>query len=343
MPDSGGYWLNLAEAQKLSTSPIVPGIIQENIRRGGLLPILPMQQFTGLSMKWNRESTERIARVTTVGEVLTWSDNISYAQQERDLKEIYDQTPLNRYVESQYGTFNNYEAIALRGLQKGCVRKLEDLMLYGDLTYGDGASGKEFDGLHAWAAEGNSNINIDEGEGALSLANMRTLADEMKYDFDFWLMPFNIARRIAAYYQEGGSVVSSRSVVGSFQMMMGDAGRPVLFWDGKPIIRSDYMVAEQANTGLTSASRREKHSSGTAMYSILAVKLGQIAEGDPGATLGFGGPDTTPGDLFGLTVFDKLENYNAKGLRLTGNFALAAASSYSVGRIADITNVAITE
>ena len=56
MPDSGGYWLNLAEAQKLSTSPIVPGIIQENIRRGGLLPILPMQQFTGLNIKCNLES-----------------------------------------------------------------------------------------------------------------------------------------------------------------------------------------------------------------------------------------------------------------------------------------------
>lgn len=343
MADAGGYWLNLAEAQKLTQSVLVPGVIEENIRRGGLLSVLPLQQFTGLSMKWNRESTERLARVTSIGDVLTWSDNITYTQYERDLKELYDQTPLNRFVEAQYGTFNNYEAITLRGLRKGCIRKLEDLLLYGDLTYGDGASGREFDGLHAWAADAAAAINIDEGEGALSLNNMRILADEMKHDFDFWLMPYNLARRISAYYQEVGSVVSGRSHVGSFQLTMNEAGMPMMFWDGKPIIRSDYMVAEQANTGLTTASARAKHTSGTAQYSILAVKLGQIAEGDPGVTMGFGGPDSTPGEPFGLTVFDKLENYNAKGLRLVGNFALAAASQYSVGRIADITDVAITE
>src|SRR3990170_575325 len=110
MADAGGNWLNLAEAQKLTQETLVPGVVQEIVRRGGLLPLLPLMQVVGKSIKWNLQETERTGRRATIGSTLTWTDNITYEQRERELKIIYDQTPLNHFVESVYGNINNYEA-----------------------------------------------------------------------------------------------------------------------------------------------------------------------------------------------------------------------------------------
>lgn len=337
MADSGGYWLNLAEAQKLTQAVLVPGIIEENIRRGGILERLPVMQVKGQSLDWNRENAERLARTAAVGDTLTWSDDITYTQKSVSLISVYDQTPLNHYVESTYGNINNYEAIVLRGLRKGLLRKLNDLTIYGDVTYNT----NEFDGLHAWAQDGSSDVNIDEGEGALSLTNMRTLADAMKYDFDFWLMPYAIARRISAFYQEGNTGSTNISL-GTFIWAPNEAGVVVPWFSGKPIIRSDWMVAEQANTGVGSDARA-KRTSGTNQFSIFAVKMGQVAERDPGITMVFGGEKHDMGEFFRLVRFENLEDFDAAGLRLVSYPAMAAGSTFSAGRIYDITDASVTE
>ena len=56
MADSGGYWLNLAEAQKLTQTTLVPGVIEENVRRGGLMATLPMAQSMGQDIKLGLDS-----------------------------------------------------------------------------------------------------------------------------------------------------------------------------------------------------------------------------------------------------------------------------------------------
>ena len=90
MADAGGYWQNLAEAQKLTIETLVPGIIEENIRRGGILSILPVQQVPGKAIRWNREKAERSGRRTNRGATLTRTDNITHDQLERELVTIYD-------------------------------------------------------------------------------------------------------------------------------------------------------------------------------------------------------------------------------------------------------------
>lgn len=336
MADSGGYWLNLAEAEKLTQSNLVPGVIEENIRRGGILSMLPLSQYMGLDVKWNRESAERLGQMAAVGDVLSWSDNITYTSVNRALKTIYDQTPLNKYVESVYGNMNNYRAVTLKGLRKGVIRKAEDRLIYGDLDYGT----NEFDGLHAWAAENTGNLNIDGAETSLSVANLRKLIDAMKYGVDALLMPFEIARRLDAFYQEGDRGVSF-TALGSMTWGPSEAGRRISFWDGVPILRSDYMGDEQKNTGAGSDARAA-YTSGDKQYSIFALKFGQIREDAPGLTLAFGGPKNDPGEIFRTEFFDKLENYDAEGIRLVSYLALLSGSTMSVGRIYDITDTSIT-
>ena len=342
MADSGGYWLNLAEAEKLTQAVLIPGVVEENIRRGGILTRLPLAQFMGTEMQWNRENAEREGRHLALGGQLTWTDDITYTRKTADLAIIYDQTPLDKFNVTVHGTINNYEAIALRGLRKGLNRRLEDQIIYGDLTYGT----NQFDGLHAWSEDGNptsdaDSVNIDEG-GALSLANLRTLEDEMKYGIDFWLMPFQIARRLDAFYQEVGSIISNRSAIGSFVYDKNEQGVRVPFWNGVEIVRSDYMVAEQAGTG-EGSDAKAKYTSGTREYSIFAVKMGQIMENEGGITFGFGGDTHELGELFKTVFFPNLEDFNASGIRLVSYAGLAAGSSMAVGRIHGVTDAAITE
>jgi len=343
MAESGGYWLNLAEAQKLSQTHLVPGIVEENVRRGGILDRFPLAQPTGTSITWNRENAEREGKEVGVGAQLKWSNDITYTQISTELKIIYDQTPLDKFVASVYGTFNNYEATMLRGMKKGMWRRAEDRIIYGDTSFSTGSL--QFDGLHAWAydngVKGSSNMDIDEA-GPLSLANLRLLEDEMKLGTDFILMPYTIARRIDAFYQEVGSTVSNRSAIGSFLWDTNAIGKRVPFWNGIEIVRSDYMVAEQAGTG-EGSDAMAKYTSGTQEYSIFMVKLGQVMEGEGGMTLGFGGDTHQGGEIFRTTFFPALEDYDASGLRLTSYIGMLAGSTFSVGRIYGITDAAITE
>lgn len=348
MADAGGYWLNLAEAQKLTQETLVPGIIEENLRRGGLLSLLPLQQVPGKSIKWNREATERSGRRANRGSTLTWTDNITYDVEERELKTIYDQTPLDNFVQQVYSTINNYEAITLLGMRKGMIKTIEDAIIYDDEDF----NSDQFRGLHSWAQDAaasgplptDSSLSIDEGEGALAISNLRVLEDSMKRGIDFWLMPPEIVRRISAFYQEGfenSGSTNTLNKMGSLIFGQSEIGMRVPFFNGVPIITTDYLVAEQANTGVGSDARA-KNTSGTNMFSIFAIKMGQVAENAPGLTLGFGGSENALGEMMKFDRFDKLEDFDAAGLRLVSYITLLAGSYKSVGRIFDITDAVVT-
>ena len=210
MADAGGYWANLAESQKLTQSTLVPGIIEEDIRRGGLFPRLPIMQAPGTKVEWNRENAVRTASKVSVGGQLQWTDNITYTAKEAELVHLYDQTPLNNFIQSQYGTIQNYRNITLRGMRKGMIHTLEDRLIYDDLTF-PGAGGAEFDGLHAIAEENTGDLDIDEGSD-LSIANLRVMKDAIKYGVDILLMSFVVARSLDAFYQDADIGHSNHSL-----------------------------------------------------------------------------------------------------------------------------------
>jgi hypothetical protein len=336
--DSGGYWLNLAEAQKLTQTELIPGIVDEDIQRGPLLPLLPIDQRIGqLDTTWNRESTSPTASQTAIGSQLVWSDQVDYTQVTRGLVTAYRQTPLNHFVRDIYGSFQNYEAITLKGLEKSVWKQLNDQYIYGDVTYGT----NEMDGLHAWATEATGDLDIDNASAALSLANLRALRDAMKLGIDFWLMPFQVARRIDAFFHGHSGNGVTQTLVGSYIWGEHQILGRLPFLDGVPIIRSDYLVAETADTGVGSNARTKNTTGSSENFTIFAVKGGQVREGEGGLTLGFGGRGMQNGEFFKSVYFDDLEDYDAAGLRVVSYYNMMAGSTYAVGRIYDITDAAI--
>jgi len=357
MADSGGHWKTLAEAQKLTQSLKIPGVYEEDIKRNNPMDTISVAQAanTGLKVEWLREKTvidDAVADID-IGEQLSWSDDVEYDEKEMTLRRCYIQRKMDHYLPGIYGTYNNYEARMLLECEKGLKRRLGTRLIYGDNTY---TSSKQYDGYHALAAEHgtayatgaltNDSKNIDNGEAGLSLFYLRVLLDSMLYGTDELLAPFEIIRRLDAAYQEkgfAGLATATAGNLGFLGMGFNDIGKRVLFWDGVPITRTDYLVREEANTGTgASADARALYSS-DAQYSIFAVKYGNgsLDGSNPGIVFAYGGTEGQ-GDLYKLVRFPELEDFDAGGLRLVSYGAVILPSTHCLGRIFDIEDAAIT-
>lgn len=344
MADSGGHWSTLAEAKKLSQSTLIPGVFETDIKRLNPLDKFPVVQAanTGKSIKFVREDTTTEAAVAQIdiGDQLSWSEDITYTEVEVELQRTYIQRKLNKFVEAIYGNVNNYQARVLLEMEKGLKRSIGDLIIYGDKTYSSG--NKQFDGLHAFAAEGSGDLDVDMGEAPLSLHTLRKLIDAMVQGCDELWFPPQLARRMDEAYEEAGLVRLKADTAGSFTMITkgwNDMGKPMLFFAGIPIVITDYLKAEQKDTGLpTPTNARAAYSSDDKQYSIFGIKYGNVLQGEPGITLAYGGTEGA-GDFYKLVTFPELETYDAGGMRMVTYAAMLFSTKYVIGRIMDIEDV----
>ena len=339
-----GHWANLQEAEKLTQSRLISGLVTEYIRRGGVLtltsPGIPVAQFNGLSVKWNRENDVPAASfVESIGAQLAWQSGQDFIQLEKALKSMYIQTYLDNYIPEIYTTVNDYRATQLLADSRAMIELIEDSMIYGHEATSPG--NLEFDGFHTIASRYQENydgesLDFDMEEAALSLATLRELEDVMRHGIDYLIMAKPLARRFDAYVQEAG-IQNNASTLGTISFGTNELGRRITMWNDVPILRSDWMVGEKANTGTSASSRREKAGSGdTKMYSILAVKFGNVYETQPGLTLAWGNNGGSTGRLWKTVLFDKLEDYDAEGIRLISHMSVLDGSTMAIGRIRDI-------
>lgn len=338
-----GHYVNLDAAQKLTQAHLVAGVIEEDVKRGNPLEFTPLAIAEGQSIKWNRESVVGEGTEFEIGEELVFTAEQDYSTQEVELKRIYKMTRLDKFVTEVYGTINNYEELTAMELRKGCVRTLGDRFFYGDITYG---GAKQFDGLHALAAlNTGTDLDIDNAEAGLLVHNLRKMIHAMKHGCDALFFPTEIYRRMTEAYEEGGLVTLASGTAGhmaAFSIDRNQIGKGLAYFDGIPIIMTDYLVAENANTG-EGANIRAKWTAGDKQYSIFGVKWGDITMGQPGLCLGMGGTGMG-GDLFRLDYFpfSVIPNYDGPAMRLITYTAPLMGSTMSVGRIFDIEDVALT-
>lgn len=360
MAESGGHWKTLAEAAKLTQSTKIPGVIEEDIKRNNPIERLPVAQAsgTGLKIEWLREKeiAEEAVQEIDIGGQLSWSKDIEYTEVESTLRRIYIQRKLDHYVAGIYGTYNDYKAQMLLECEKGLKRRLGDRLLYADNTYG--GTPAQFDGIHALAAErGNpyaaadtagSKLNIDMNEGPLSLQFLRMMIDAMKFGCDELWIPGELGIRFDQAYEERGFItdfVQSSSGPHGIQSLLtrsyNDIGKPIMYFMGVPIIRMDFLVAEEGGTGVgDDEAIRAKNSSSPYVYSIFGVKFGNVMERDPGICYAYGGTEGA-GDFYKLRQWADLEDYDAAGMRLVNYGSVLLGSTLCLGRIFDITDAAI--
>ncbi|KKL08334.1 hypothetical protein LCGC14_2576890 [marine sediment metagenome] len=358
MANSGGHWKTLAEAQKLTQSLKIPGVFEEDIKRNNPLERLTVAQAagTGLKIEWLREdtTTEDAVVETDIGDQMSWAEDIDYIEVETTLRRLYIQRKLDHYVQGIYGTYNNYRAQVLLECEKGLKRKVGDRIIYADTTYG--GTPTQFDGLHAlaaergapWAGSGTNNkLNMDMASGPLSLLYLRTQIDAMRYGVDEIWVPSEIGIRIDQAYEERGLLTAS---LGGYEQLQGvisllsrgltEVGRPIMFFMGIPIIRTDFLVREEDGTGTGSSSDARAKKTSTEAFSVFCVKYGNVLAREPGVCYGYGNTEGQ-GDFYKLRGWDDLEDFDAEGMRLVNYGSVLLGSTLCLGRIFDITDAAI--
>lgn len=340
-----GHWKDLTEAQKLTNSQLIKGVFEEDIKLNNPIERVAVALALGKSVKWNREKVtlEGSVQDIEIGEKLTWVSNVEYNQKESELVRKAIPRILDNFVVDVYGTEQNYEAQALWEIKKGMMRKLGDSYIYDDNTYG---SSKQMKGLHQWASENCTGgaadgvLDIDQGSAALSIRNLRLLVRAMKYGIDYFLIPPCLGDRIDAAYEEAGLARLKGDTAGTmmhFTKGIDQAGNEIMKFKGIPLIRTDYLVSEDADTGRGTTARTRVTGG---VYSIFAVKSGDIFAGNPGVTLAFGNPEMKS-KLYKVDYFDKLEDYDAKGIRLITYPNVLLGSKLCLGRIHDITDAEV--
>lgn len=358
-----GHWDNLAEAQKLTQSVLLAGVVETVIENNQLLPLLPVKQLNGKSLQWNREldwNPEDGGDFYGLGDQLIWHADQSYApQMEANTKILARQDRDDTYVSNTYSNINDMDAERIRNITKKFARKAEHTLFYGDTI----DTALAFNGLHrlnineavavSRGAADVDDTNIDNNENPLSLNTLRVAMAAAKIDIlgpanCMILMPRELKIRFNSAWQEGGFVNAGVTVSPMvINIGMEQIGTPTLFFDGVPLVATPFLRAEQANTG-TSAASRKLHTGGTKAYSIFIIRIGTIEEG--GLEMLYGDPavrgsSNLANDVFaGIQHyrFDQLENHLGGGDRVWAFLAPILGATRSLVRIYDVVDLAIT-
>ena len=317
-----GHFESLAEAQKLVQSELLAGVIQETFEEGQLLRYLPVTTIDSKSLLYNRESTLPSAAAYAIHDQIPWTADVNFSQVEIALKIFARQDILDAFMMKTYRNPNDYRTIILSTLRKGVMRTIEDKLIYGNVD--DDAN--EFDGIgrllpadisggEAWAAANTQ--AYDMAIGPVTMKVTRELIDQVRPKPDILLMTRTLRNTYSATAFEKGLVLSNISGAGPVYGL-DKFGSRIDWFDGIPIVISDYLLDEANNT----VDKDPGNDSGYS--SIRALRFGNIIDG--GISLVTGG-DTGGVDFFKMVELEQLEDYDAGGIRLVAYTALAQGSS----------------
>ena len=250
--------LTLAEGAKLSNDVVLQGVIETVIKESRVLDLLPFIDVVGNALTYNRENAMATAAFFDVGD--TWSESTpTFTQVSTSLKILGGDADVDQYIATTRSNVQDIEAAVLELKAKAVAHEFEDEFVYGDTA----VDAKGFDGLHKLCPAGQQ---VHQGSGttpgALSLKKLDEALDLVKPGKpDFLMMTRRTRRGISAY---------ARSLTSPVQYDSGSIGQRVMFYDGIPVIESDFMVdTESISSGAFSAK-----TGGTAS-TIFAVKAGE--------------------------------------------------------------------
>ncbi len=332
-----GHFETLAEAQKLVQSKLLAGVVQETFEEGQLLQRLPVTVIDSKSLLYNRESTLPSAAFFDVHEQIPWVADVNFTQKETTLKIAARQDVLDNFILKTYRDPNAYRTVILSTLRKGVMRTIEDKLLYGNVD----TDAAEFDGLghllpadiagsETWAAANTQAYDMGGASTAVTMTVLRQLVDKVRPKPSFLLMTRTMRNTLSATAFEKGIVLASAGIgAGHITYSKNEFGGVIDYFDGVPIVISDYLGGAYGETDNTV----NKATSASGITSIWAIRTGQISEG--GVCLVTGG-GTGGMELFKMTEISDLEDYDAGGIRLVAYCALAQGSSKATAVIHSI-------
>jgi hypothetical protein len=250
--------LTLTEAAKLSNDVVLQGVIETVVKESRVLDILPFVEMAGNALTYNRENAMATAAFFDVGD--TWTESTpTFTQVMATLKILGGDADVDQYIATTRSNVQDIEAAVLELKAKAVAHEFEDEFVYGDTAM----DAKGFDGLHVLTPSGQQ---VHQGAGAtpaaLSLKKLDEMVDKIRPGKpDALLMTRRTRRGISAY---------ARALTSPVQYEATGFGQRVMFYDGIPVLESDFLVDTE-----TIAAGAYTAKTGGASSSIFAIKVGE--------------------------------------------------------------------
>jgi len=229
--------LTLTEGAKLSDDVVLQGVIETVVKESPVLEVLPFVEIVGNALTYNRENAMATAAFFDVGD--SWSESTpTFTQVQSTLKILGGDADVDRYIATTRSNVQDIEAAVLELKAKAVAHEFEDEFVYGDTA----SDPKGFDGLHVLVPSGQQ---VHQGSGstgaALSLKKLDEMIDKIHPSKpDFLLMTRRTRRGVSAY---------ARALTSPVQFESAGFGQRVMFYDGIPVLESDFLVDTETPHG----------------------------------------------------------------------------------------------
>jgi hypothetical protein len=232
--------LTLAESAKLSLDMLQRGVIETIIEDSPVLDFLPFITVEGNSFKYNQENTLGGASFFAVNAVWT-EGTATFTQKTSNLAILGGDADVDNFIQRSRSNIQDQRAIQTQLKAKSVARKWEDTVIVGDVA----VDANSFDGLRVLAVAAQE-ITMGVNGGALTLAKLDELIDLVKGGKPQILLMSRRSRRklkalltASAHYVESGTTAF---------------GRQVMFYDGIPVLISDFQPDTETEGTETAAS-----------------------------------------------------------------------------------------
>ncbi len=311
--------MTLAQADVLSLPEAKKGVIETIIEEGGgVIDRLPWEFLVGTNLTYVREYSLPTVDFYDVNEDIAESTGED-VQVTATLRKMLGQSYLDNMLRRTKGNIANIEAEYVRKAVKAATRKFLSKFIYGNTA----TNTKEFSGLHKLV---DSNMIVSMGTSAtgaaLSLYKLDELIDKIKPGKpDILLCNKTVRRRMA-------QAARTASVSGLYQPGIDAFGRRVEFYDGIPLIPSDFITQLEAIS-----SNTYTFTGAGVTTSIFAIKFGDVTSG---GLMGIQGSDVAE-------ITRKVaEKKDSTIFQVAWYCALALGNIYSLGQLDGITDAAVT-
>lgn len=297
-----------AEAEKLSRTELLRGVIEEVIDREDLFAILPFVKTEGKAYMYNREDGVVEAEFLDPNDVVP-EGAAKFIEVVTKVRILAHDVDVDKFLSGTMGDTNDQVAIQLAAKAKGLARKYRKTLVLGNNT----VNPKEFDGLEVLVAATGAlqNIVVGANGAALTLGQLDELLDAVPHGADILLMrPGTIRAFRALVRQAGGNT--------AVDLMIEDFGRPMLTHNGVPILENEFIPVKAQGTEDETCS-------------IYALRLNE--------TDGLHGLYAGPNAGMVVEAIGTVQNKDAFRWRVKWYAGLALKSTRSVARLVGITNV----
>lgn len=323
MAEVGGY-VSLADAQLLSQSMLLAGVVPTIVKTGSILTILPTQVVKGKSLLYNRQSVQPSGQFYEIAEEWEPTDDLDLAQVEVTLGVFGDMKRFDSTAEANYKDTNDLLKVLIEETMMGLKNKIEYHFAYATTP---------FSGLHALTTTGQT---VNSGSGttgaAAAVSELQQAIDKVLLgnpSDQRLLMPRQLALRIDQTTLGGGATMPVMMVAPG----VSDAGGMKL----SPVAKTFREIEVMRSNNLTMA---EAIASGTfsaegagATGTIFCMYLASAIKG--GVFLAIGQK------LFDMIGPNPSEHRYAKWMQIVSELALALGSPLGLAKLDGSTDAAM--